>query len=75
MYAIRSYYEPYGYHAGVSFDADALSSAPSYRDWEQHYLQLSAGAFEGKIEEVELEPLTVFRESSNRVVLQAGHSP
>ncbi len=67
--------QPYGYHAGVSFDADALSSAPSYRDWEQHYLQLSAGAFEGKIEEVELEPLTVFRESSNRVVLQAGHSP
>lgn len=63
------------YRSGVSEDADVHSAALNFGRWKQRYDQLSSGRFEGGLEELELPPFTVLKESSNRIVHQAGSGP
>ena len=63
------------YRSGLTADADAQSAALIYGRWKQRYDQLSSGCFEGRVEELELPPFTVLKESSNRIIHQAGSAP
>lgn len=63
------------YRSGFTADADVQSAALIYGRWKQRYDQLSLGRFEGHVEELELPPFTVLKESSNRIVHQAGSAP
>jgi AraC family ethanolamine operon transcriptional activator len=51
---------------------DVNDHAASLSQWDQQYDQVSAGRFEGRLEELWLGPLQVFRESTARAVLQRG---
>lgn len=53
---------------------DAQAHAASLSAWEQHYEQISAGRFEGQLEDLSLGALQVFRECSNQSVLQEGQA-
>lgn len=63
---------------GMNFDhshkraRDAGEQAASVSDWDQRYEQLSAGRFEGEVDELRVGPVQVFAERANQVVLQAG---
>ena len=52
---------------------DAGEQAASLPDWDQRYEQLSAGRFEGEVDELRVGPAQVFAERANQVVMQAGH--
>lgn len=52
---------------------DADEQAASMHDWNQRYEQLSAGRFDGVVDELRVGPAQVFAESANQVVMQAGH--
>ena len=52
---------------------DAGEQAASLHDWDQRYEQLSAGRFEGVVDELRVGPVQVFAERANQVVMQAGH--
>lgn len=56
-------------------DADAQASALIYANWQQRYDQLSAGRFDGSIQEMRFPSFTLIRETSNRVLLQKGCTP
>ncbi|WP_213955116.1 helix-turn-helix domain-containing protein [Variovorax sp. dw_954] len=51
---------------------DAGEHAASLSAWDQHYEQLSAGRYEGCLEEFHIGPVQIFREQSNQAVLQGG---
>ena len=51
---------------------DAQAQAASLSSWRQHYEQLSAGRFEGLLEDLRFDQLQVFRETTNQSVLQDG---
>lgn len=51
---------------------DAQTQAASLSSWQQHYEQLSAGRFEGLLEDLRFDQLQVFRETTNQSVLQDG---
>lgn len=51
---------------------DVDEHAASLQRWTQQYDQVSPGRFEGRLEELWLGPLQVFRESTHRAVLQRG---
>lgn len=51
---------------------DAQAQAASLSSWQQHYEQLGAGRFEGLLEDLRFDQLQVFRETTNRSVLQDG---
>lgn len=51
---------------------DVNDHAASLSQWDQQYDQVSAGRFEGRLEELWLGPVQVFRESTSRAVLQRG---
>lgn len=51
---------------------DVNDHAASLSQWDQQYDQVSAGRFEGRLEELWLGPVQVFRESTARAVLQRG---
>ena len=51
---------------------DAQTQAASLSSWQQHYEQLGAGRFEGLLEDLRFDQLQVFRETTNRSVLQDG---
>jgi len=51
---------------------DAHTQAASLSSWQQHYEQLSAGRFEGLLEDLRFDQLQVFRETTNQSVLQDG---
>lgn len=63
------------YRSGFTADVDVQSEALIYGRWKQRYDQLSSGKFEGRVEELELPPFTVLKESSNRIIHQAGSAP
>ncbi len=63
------------YRSGLTADPDAQAAALVYGRWQQRYTQLSSGRFEGEVEEVELPPLTILKERSNRIIHQSGHAP
>ncbi len=52
---------------------DAGEQAASLHDWDQRYEQLSAGRFDGEVDELRVGPVQVFAERANQVVMQAGH--
>jgi AraC family ethanolamine operon transcriptional activator len=52
---------------------DADEQAASLHDWNQRYEQLSAGRFDGVVDELRVGPAQVFAESANQAVLQVGH--
>lgn len=56
-------------------DVDAQASALIYQNWQQRYDQLSAGRFNGSMEEIRFPSFTLIRETSNRVLLQKGCTP
>ena len=49
---------------------DADEHAHNLTDWRQEYDQISAGAFYGRIDEVQLDEMQVFREHTNRALRQ-----
>ncbi|MET0541541.1 MAG: helix-turn-helix domain-containing protein [Variovorax sp.] len=51
---------------------DAGEHAASLSAWDQQYEQLSAGRYEGCLEEFHIGPVQIFREQSNQAVLQGG---
>lgn len=51
---------------------DAAEQAASLPDWDQRYEQLSAGRFEGEVDELRVGPAQVFAERANQTVMQAG---
>jgi AraC family ethanolamine operon transcriptional activator len=51
---------------------DAGEQAASLPDWDQRYEQLSAGRFEGEVDELRVGPVQVFAERANQTVMQAG---
>lgn len=51
---------------------DAAEQAASLPDWDQRYEQLSAGRFEGEVDELRVGPVQVFAERANQTVMQAG---
>jgi AraC family ethanolamine operon transcriptional activator len=51
---------------------DVNDHAASLSQWDQQYDQVSAGRFTGRLEELWLGPVQVFRESTARAVLQRG---
>lgn len=54
----------------TSFDAD--DHASNLQHWKQHYVQLSAGRFEGRLEEAWFGNVQVFRERTNQSVHEGG---
>ena len=52
---------------------DADEQAASVHDWDQRYEQLSAGRFDGVVDELRVGPVQVFAECANQTVMQAGH--
>jgi AraC family ethanolamine operon transcriptional activator len=52
---------------------DASQHAASLYDWNQRYEQLSAGRFSGNFERLQLGGIHVFKEASNRTLVQSGH--
>jgi AraC family ethanolamine operon transcriptional activator len=53
---------------------DADEQAANLGRWDQTYEQLTAGRFEGRLTEVWLDQLQVFRETTTQSVYQAGHA-
>lgn len=51
---------------------DAGEQAASLPGWDQRYEQLSAGRFEGEVDELRIGPVQVFAERANQQVMQAG---
>lgn len=51
---------------------DVNDHAASLSQWDQQYDQVSPGRFEGRLDELWLGPVQVFRESTARAVLQRG---
>ncbi|UJW80325.1 helix-turn-helix domain-containing protein [Hydrogenophaga sp. SL48] len=51
---------------------DAGEQAASLHDWDQRYEQLSAGRFDGEVDELRVGPVQVFAERANQTVMQAG---
>lgn len=51
---------------------DVNDHAASLSGWDQQYEQMSPGCFEGRLEDLRLGPMQVFRESTQRSVLQRG---
>jgi len=51
---------------------DVNDHAASLSQWDQLYDQVSAGRFQGRLEELWLGPVQVFRESTGQAVLQRG---
>lgn len=51
----------------------ADEQADSLRFWNQRYEQITAGLFSGHVEEVNVGPVQVFSEQTNRSVMQNGH--
>ena len=60
------------YRSVITTDADEQAGAVTYGDWTQYYEQLSNGPFHGRVEDLELQPLTVLREASNCIILETG---
>jgi len=56
-------------------DVDLQAASLTYAYWGQRYDQLSAGCFNGSLQEIQLPALTLIRETSNRVILQKGCTP
>lgn len=52
---------------------DVDEQAASMHGWNQRYEQLSAGRFDGVVDELRVGPAQVFAESANQVVMQVGH--
>lgn len=52
--------------------SDVDDHAASLSRWEQQYEQVSPGRFQGRLEELWLGPVQVFRERTQRAVLQRG---
>ncbi|NVO06776.1 MAG: helix-turn-helix domain-containing protein [Rhodoferax sp.] len=55
--------------------ADAQEQASALSGWNQDYLQLSAGAFEGELAQVEGAGIKLFVERVQQSVLQTGYLP
>jgi AraC family transcriptional regulator, ethanolamine operon transcriptional activator len=51
---------------------NADEQAACVKHWDQRYEQLTAGRFEGEVEELCVGPVQVFFERSNQTVMQAG---
>lgn len=51
---------------------DVHQHAASLALWEQRYEQIASGTFHGSIEELQIGPVQVFREQTDRAVLQQG---
>ncbi|RZL87252.1 MAG: helix-turn-helix domain-containing protein [Variovorax sp.] len=60
------------FHYARTLTRDAGEHAASLSAWEQRYEQISAGRFEGELEEFRIGPVQIFREQANRTVLQGG---
>jgi len=60
------------FHYQLTASNDVNDHADSLSQWEQQYEQVSAGRFEGRLEDLWLGPVQVFRESTGRAVLQRG---
>ncbi len=51
---------------------DAGTQAANLQHWDQRYEQLTAGRFDGEVDELCVGPVQVFRERANQTVVQAG---
>lgn len=60
------------HHYQLTTSDDVNDHAASLSRWDQQYEQVSAGRFQGRLEELWLGPVQVFRESTGRAVLQRG---
>lgn len=60
----------YGFKTVVTHDSDEHAAA--LQAWDQTYNQLSAGAFEGALQQIWLDRIHLFRETTNRAVAQSG---
>lgn len=54
---------------------DAQQHAASLHAWQQQYEQITPGRFEGRIEDLWLGPVQLFREFTSQAVLQSGSPP
>jgi len=60
------------FHYQLTASNDVNDHADSLSQWDQQYDQVSAGRFEGRLEDLWLGPVQVFRESTGQAVLQRG---
>ena len=58
----------------ATFD-DVNQHAHSLQNWPQEYDQISAGRFEGFLEDIQLDSVRVFRERMKQSVVQDTHTP
>jgi AraC family ethanolamine operon transcriptional activator len=54
---------------------DVNTHADSLQNWSQEYDQLSSGLFEGRLEDIQLDSVRLFRESMKQSVMQNTHTP
>ncbi len=54
---------------------DVYQHAHSLQNWPQEYDQISAGRFEGFLEDIQLDSVRVFRERMKQSVVQDTHTP
>ncbi len=60
----------YGFKSVVTHDSDEHAAALDA--WDQTYNQLSAGSFQGALQQIWLNRIHLFRERTNRAVAQSG---
>jgi AraC family ethanolamine operon transcriptional activator len=56
----------------ISVFSDVDTHSKALRGWNQNYVQLSAGRFIGTLQEIRVNSLTLFRETTSQVVHQQG---
>ncbi len=54
---------------------DVNTHAQSLQNWSQEYDQLSSGQFEGRLKDIQLDSIRLFRESMKQSVMQNTHTP
>lgn len=70
MSAPQDHHSVYQYWKRTTRNSD--EHAESLTDWDQTYNQLSAGRFEGTIVDMWFDGIQIFRETTNRSVVQSG---
>jgi AraC family transcriptional regulator, ethanolamine operon transcriptional activator len=61
-----------GFDYASNLSHDAEEHGASLSAWDQHYEQISAGRFEGSLEDFRIGPVQIFHEHANQAVFQSG---
>ena len=60
------------FHYARNLTRDAQGHAASLSTWKQHYEQISAGRFEGSLEDFRIGPVQIFQEHATQAMFQSG---